>query len=90
VKMLNGYMKTCCPNNITGAFQRAGIATYWSPEYSEILARVDRESATEVRDWRLGKDRIPLRTARTFSPEDAADESDAEYERNGEGCPLVC
>jgi hypothetical protein len=71
-------------NNITSPFRRAGIVTYWSPEHKEILATVDRESATEVRHWRLGKDRISLRTARRSSPAGAPGEDDEEDRGGGE------
>jgi hypothetical protein len=81
VRILNDYMKTCCQNNITGAFPRAGIITCWSPEHKEILATVDPERATEVRHWKLGKDRIPLRIARSPSPAGSADEDDEEDQR---------
>jgi hypothetical protein len=79
VKMLNGYQKACCPNNITGAFRRAGIITYWSPLHNELLAKVDRTTADRVRHWsHLGKDRITLRSGRRIERGEEGDEAEAE------------
>jgi hypothetical protein len=87
VKILNGYTKACCPNNITSAFRRAGIVTYWSVEHKEILATVDRETATEVRHWRLAKDRITLRSAGRPAPLPITGEDGEGYEEEGGDYP---
>jgi hypothetical protein len=58
MRMLDGYQKATCPDNITAAFRRAGIITEWSPAKGALIAKVRRELATEVRHWQFTKTRL--------------------------------
>jgi hypothetical protein len=51
IKVLNGYQKARRPNDVTAAFQRTGIVTYKSIEHQNLLAQVERSSATNIDYW---------------------------------------
>jgi hypothetical protein len=51
VKIINGYQKACCLNNITSAFRRPGILTQCNG-FGEIVACVDRTYAANIRHWK--------------------------------------
>jgi hypothetical protein len=60
IKMVDAYGRATTPNNIVSSFRRAGIVSEWQPSRGALIARVDQEHATQVRDWQFSKKRIVL------------------------------
>jgi hypothetical protein len=60
IKMVDGYYRATCPDNVIGAFRRAGIASEWDPGRNGLVAKVAREGAASVRSWHFSKSRIAV------------------------------
>jgi hypothetical protein len=58
VKALNSYQKTCCPDNVTSAFRRADVVTYWDAGHQGFSASMDRSIAADVGHSAFGKHRV--------------------------------
>jgi hypothetical protein len=58
IKMVDGYFLATCPDNVIGAWRRAGITCEWDSGKYCLIATVAREGAGSVRDWHFSKVRI--------------------------------
>jgi hypothetical protein len=60
IRMVDGYFRATCPDNVIGALRRAGITCEWDSAKHCLIAKVAREGAGSIRDWHFSKVRIAI------------------------------